>query len=56
MDQHYKSPALESTKSEQDVRKETIGWLSMIAIMFMFPVLFYVCVFFPIWVGLTPRW
>jgi hypothetical protein len=40
----------------RDLEKEGKGWLSMILIMFMFPALFYLCVFFPIWVGWTPRW
>ncbi len=39
---------------QRDMNKEAIGWLSMIVIMF--PALFYLCVFFPIWVGWTPRW
>lgn len=41
---------------QRDMNKEAIGWISMIVIMFMFPALFYLCVFFPIWVGWTPRW
>jgi hypothetical protein len=40
----------------RDLDKEGKGWLAMILIMFMFPALFYLCVFFPIWVGMTPRW
>ncbi len=40
----------------EDVKLEASGWLSMIAIMFLFPALFFLCVFFPIWVGWTPRW
>ena len=39
----------------RDPRRESIGWLQMILIMLMFPVLFFLCVFFPIWIGLTPR-
>jgi hypothetical protein len=42
--------------SQEDSRREAIGWLSMIAVMFLFPALFFLCVFFPIWIGLTPRW
>jgi hypothetical protein len=41
---------------QRDIQKEGLGWISMIVIMFMFPALFYLCVFFPIWVGWTPRW
>lgn len=44
------------TPSAQDVKLEAGGWLSMIAILFLFPALFFLCVFFPIWVGWTPRW
>jgi len=42
--------------SAEDQRREAVGWLSMIAVMFLFPALFFLCVFFPIWIGLTPRW
>ena len=41
---------------KRDPRKETTGWMSMALILFLFPTLFYLCVFFPIWVGWTPRW
>jgi hypothetical protein len=33
-----------------------MGWVSLVVIMLAFPVLFFLCVFFPIWVGITPRW
>ena len=36
--------------------KEGIGWLTLAFMMFLFPALFFLCVFFPIWIGLTPRW
>ncbi len=42
-------------KPQRDIQKEAVGWLSMILVMFMFPALFYLCAFFPIWVGWTPR-
>lgn len=43
-------------KVERDFRKENIGWLSLTLIMVAFPTLFFLCVFFPIWIGMTPRW
>ncbi|MBP6217903.1 MAG: hypothetical protein KA436_04900 [Oligoflexales bacterium] len=39
----------------RDPRKEMIGWLQLAAIILIFPALFFFCVFFPIWVGWTPR-
>jgi hypothetical protein len=35
--------------------KEAMGWMSLVIIMFAFPALFFLCVFFPIWMGWTPR-
>jgi len=35
----------------RDLSKEATGWLSLIFIMFLFPALFFFCVFFPIWMG-----
>jgi len=40
----------------EDLKLEAGGWMTMIAILFLFPALFFLCVFFPIWVGWTPRW
>ncbi len=37
----------------RDQRKEAIGWLSIAAIMVLFPVLFFVCVWIPIWLGVA---
>lgn len=45
-----------ASKLQRDTRKEAAGWVSLAVVMVLFPVLFYLCVFFPIWVGLTPRW
>lgn len=39
----------------RDLRKEGIGWISMIVIMLAFPLLFFLCVFLPIWLGWTVR-
>ncbi len=43
-------------KTQRDLSKEAVGWISLLVVMVLFPVMFYLCVFFPIWVGLTPRW
>lgn len=45
-----------AAKVERDLKKEAIGWVSMALVMVMFPALFFLCVYFPIWVGMTPRW
>lgn len=44
-----------ATKPQRDVRKEVTGWISLAFVMILFPALFFLCVFFPIWVGWTPR-
>ena len=41
---------------QRDIRKEATGWIGLAVVMIAFPALFFLCVFFPIWVGLTPRW
>jgi hypothetical protein len=41
-----------STTPEQQ-KNESIAWLSMIAIMIGFPVLFFLCAYLPIWLGWT---
>ena len=39
--------------SQDDARQETLGWLSLVLLMVLFPVLFFLCVFLPIWLGVT---
>ena len=41
---------------KRDFNREAAGWVGLIAIMLAFPVMFFLCVFVPIWVGITPRW
>lgn len=36
-----------------DAGKETLGWLSLTLLMVLFPLLFFLCVFLPIWLGVT---
>lgn len=43
-------------KPVRDLKREAQGWIGIAAVMLLFPALFFLCVFFPIWVGLTPRW
>lgn len=43
-------------KPERDATKEAVGWLSLAFVMVLFPTLFFLCVYFPIWAGFTPRW
>jgi hypothetical protein len=42
--------------TDRDMAKEAAGWMQIAAVMFLFPALFFLCVFFPIWLGLTPQW
>ena len=42
-------------KAVRDPEKEHKGWIQIILIMLAFPALFFLCVFFPIWVGMTER-
>lgn len=44
------------SKTERDMEKEGKGWWSIVLIMFLFPALFFLCVFLPIWLGVAPRW
>jgi hypothetical protein len=43
-------------KPQRDMTKEALGWISLAICMVLFPALFFLCVYFPIWTGLTPRW
>ena len=36
-----------------DATKEARGWLSLVLLMVLFPLLFFLCVFFPIWLGIA---
>ncbi|MGE0173900.1 MAG: hypothetical protein AB7T49_13980 [Oligoflexales bacterium] len=38
-------------KSNEEL--ESAGWLQLALIMFLFPVLFFLCVYFPIWIGVA---
>ena len=44
--------ATELTKEE--MKEQEKGWWSLILFLFLFPVTFFICVFFPIWMGWTP--
>ena len=41
---------------ERDMHREAQGWISIAVIMLVFPALFFLCVFVPIWLGITTRW
>ena len=41
--------------SSHDLDREPVGWLTLAGIILLFPALFFLCVFFPMWIGLTPR-
>lgn len=42
--------------SDRDMQREAEGWVGIAVIMLVFPALFFLCVFIPIWLGITPRW
>jgi hypothetical protein len=44
-----------SQKVLRDFKKERNGWLQIAFIILAFPALFFLCVYFPIWVGWTSR-
>ena len=44
-----------SLTPQRDRQRERRGWLQLIAIALLMPVLFFTCVYFPILVGWTPR-
>lgn len=39
----------------RDMAREGLGWMKISLIILMFPALFFLCVFFPIWVGWATR-
>ncbi len=43
-------------KIARDMRKEAIGWISIMVVMLVFPALFFLCVYIPLWLGWAPRW
>lgn len=42
-------------KPVRDMQKENLGWFQLAILILLFPALFFLCVYFPIWVGLTPQ-
>ena len=41
--------------SPQELNQQAKGWSSLIFFLFFFPALFFLCVYFPIWVGWIQR-
>ena len=39
--------------NDGNATREARGWLSLLLLMVLFPLLFFLCVFFPIWLGVT---
>jgi hypothetical protein len=37
---------------QRDMKREAIGWISITLIMVLFPVLFFVCAYAPMWLGI----
>jgi hypothetical protein len=44
---------MSSQDLEKNKRLEAAGWLQLLAIMILFPILFFVCAFFPIWIDVA---
>jgi hypothetical protein len=47
---------MKSDNTTRALEKEKAGWLTLAAIMIGFPILFLLCVYFPIWMGWASRW
>lgn len=43
-------------QKDENSRKEMTGWLTLIFFMLLFPVLFFACVYFPMWIGVAGRY
>lgn len=43
-------------KVAREMAKESVGWIGIVVVMVAFPTLFFLCAFFPIWMGWAPRW
>ncbi|NRA44032.1 MAG: hypothetical protein HRU09_03640 [Oligoflexales bacterium] len=39
----------------RDLAKENAGWLQICGIIILFPILFFACVWFPMWMGWAQR-
>lgn len=39
--------------AEQGREREAAGWLGLAMFMLLFPLLFFLCVWFPIWLGVA---
>ncbi len=44
------------TPTSVECDRQSKGWLYLIAIMICFPILFFLCVYFPIWMGWAVRY
>jgi hypothetical protein len=42
-------------QAQRDPQREKWGWYQLVAISLLMPLLFFICVYFPIWMGWTPR-
>ena len=40
-------------QAKENKALEGAGWLQLLFIMILFPVLFFLCVFFPIWIDVA---
>lgn len=38
---------------DRDMDRERVGWLTLAGFMLLFPALFFLCVYFPIWIGVA---
>lgn len=45
-----------TAKQEENRNKEFNGWLTLVFFMLLFPVLFFACVYFPMWIGVAGRY
>ena len=45
-----------TSRSKEENKAEVIGWMSMVFFLVLFPVLFFVCVWFPKMIGQWDGW
>jgi hypothetical protein len=46
---------MDKPMTKEEATLECTGWLTLAGVIIMFPVLFYVCVFLPMWLGWATR-
>jgi hypothetical protein len=43
-------------QDKEAARREAIGWTTITVFIFLFPILFFLCAFLPMWLDWAARW